>query len=92
MCDPIGGQTVWNIVKPMPEGDTTPLIVLSATMDSSAFFRDLAFGRSAYTSGLIALLAVAETYATVCPLAIRSARHQPEFTPSLRYLDREPLL
>jgi len=65
MCNPIGGRSVWNVIKPLVKDDTTPLIVLSATGDSTAFFRDLAIGRSGYTSGTIALLAIAQAFSKV---------------------------
>eukprot|EP00013_Stygamoeba_regulata_P025361 CAMPEP_0177652288 /NCGR_PEP_ID=MMETSP0447-20121125/13039_1 /TAXON_ID=0 /ORGANISM="Stygamoeba regulata, Strain BSH-02190019" /LENGTH=703 /DNA_ID=CAMNT_0019155501 /DNA_START=31 /DNA_END=2142 /DNA_ORIENTATION=+ len=65
VCEPVGGQSVYSYLSaPRPQ---VPLILASSTMDSFAFFQDLAVGADASTSSFIALLAAARTLAISVP-------------------------
>eukprot|EP00732_Lithocolla_globosa_P001917 Lithocolla_globosa_v1_NODE_1100_length_2870_cov_54.217052.p1 type:complete len:689 gc:universal NODE_1100_length_2870_cov_54.217052:777-2843(+) len=60
-CDPVGGHSVWSHSLPLSESeDDTPIIMVTAQLDSSAFFHDLAAGADAGVSGLIALLSAVD--------------------------------
>ena len=65
-CQPIGGHSVLASVPPSPstlENKTRPYLLVAARLDATALFHDAAFGANAAMSGLVALLAVAKTYA-----------------------------
>jgi len=64
-CDPIGGRSVWSAFQ-NPQ-TSPPTILVTANLDSTAFFRDLAPGQSAYTSSIAALLGVAQALAMATP-------------------------
>ncbi|CAL5224917.1 g7683 [Coccomyxa viridis] len=62
-CLPLGGHSVWAALPPFPAQpaqDSRPITLVTAAIDSTAFFHDLAKGAEAPLSGLIALLAAAE--------------------------------
>ena len=80
-CQPVGGHSVLASVPPSPrrkdDGDGTATdtsrrgyLLVAARLDATAMFHDAAFGADAAMSGLVALMAVAKTYAD----AIRRAR------------------
>ncbi|KAI9033321.1 Nicastrin-domain-containing protein [Hyaloraphidium curvatum] len=58
-CDPVGGYSVWasTTAQILPQRS---IIVVSATLDASAFFHDLAMGISTHISGMVAAMAVAD--------------------------------
>ena len=65
-CQPIGGHSVLASVPPSPstlENKIRPYLLVAARLDATALFHDAAFGANAAMSGLVALLAVAKTYA-----------------------------
>ena len=73
-CQPIGGHSVLASVPPSPkranDRETRAYLLVAARLDATAWFHDAAFGANAAMSGLVALMAVAETYAD----AVRRAR------------------
>ena len=71
-CQPIGGHSVLASVPLSPSTPETtpeniqnirPYLLVAARLDATALFHDAAFGANAAMSGLVALLAVAKTYA-----------------------------
>lgn len=71
-CQPIGGHSVLASVPPSPSTPTElpqniqnirPYLLVAARLDATALFHDAAFGANAAMSGLVALTAVAKTYA-----------------------------
>ena len=88
-CLPVGGFSVLATSPPTPargEGgelpDKTPFVLVSARLDASAMFHDVAHGANAAMSGLVVLLAAAEAYAA----ALRSVAliTDPAITPAKR--------
>ena len=68
-CLPIGGYSVWSLNKAAmldtPSSPTTPgqrgrVVMVTANLDSSALFHDLAVGFAAEASALVALIAAAD--------------------------------
>eukprot|EP00008_Paramoeba_atlantica_P014847 CAMPEP_0201479620 /NCGR_PEP_ID=MMETSP0151_2-20130828/4293_1 /ASSEMBLY_ACC=CAM_ASM_000257 /TAXON_ID=200890 /ORGANISM="Paramoeba atlantica, Strain 621/1 / CCAP 1560/9" /LENGTH=663 /DNA_ID=CAMNT_0047861197 /DNA_START=54 /DNA_END=2042 /DNA_ORIENTATION=- len=53
-CEPLGGQSV--ISSPIPFRESTPIILATASLDSTAFFHDLAVGANSDMSSLVVLL------------------------------------
>lgn len=88
-CLPVGGFSVLATSPPTPrkggEGalpGKTPFVLVSARLDASAMFHDVAHGANAAMSGLVVLLAAAEAYAA----ALRSVAliTDPAITPAKR--------
>jgi nicastrin len=60
-CDPVGGHSVWGAMgTPAIVNYSRPVVVATASFDSTAFFHDLATGAEGSISGAIALLAAAD--------------------------------
>ncbi|KAL0488659.1 nicastrin [Acrasis kona] len=59
-CQPIGGQSVWSIMKARQEEVADEMVISSCKIDSSSFVRGDARGGSAYQSSVVVNLAVAE--------------------------------
>eukprot|EP01095_Lingulamoeba_sp_RSL-Kostka_P006121 TRINITY_DN1893_c0_g1_i1.p1 TRINITY_DN1893_c0_g1~~TRINITY_DN1893_c0_g1_i1.p1 ORF type:complete len:717 (-),score=190.22 TRINITY_DN1893_c0_g1_i1:41-2191(-) len=62
-CDPLGGKNIWFTFNNMDleENQQKELVVLAATLDSNAFFHDLATGAGADVSDMITVLSVINT-------------------------------
>lgn len=71
-CLPIGGQSIWSSLghlEDIPPDDVESLeerriLIISAPMDSNAFFTDFAMGASAEISAMAVMMAVAEAVFT----------------------------
>ena len=88
-CLPLGGQSVWGSLQPrmaVPSSPTAaasatsllppnkPAAVLSASLDATSFFHDVAPGANAAVSSLVALLAAVDAIASTPSLASQVAR------------------
>ncbi|KAJ3193942.1 hypothetical protein HK101_003790 [Irineochytrium annulatum] len=63
-CNVIGGLSTWSTFSyNMSRQDTREIIVVTASMDSNAMFRDSTFGAETTTSGFVTLIAVADALA-----------------------------
>lgn len=62
-CLPIGGQSVWSSLGVLQAPKKKDILAITAPMDSTALFHDLAQGAAAEISSLATLMAVAEAVA-----------------------------
>lgn len=62
-CLPVGGQSVWSSLGALRAPKVKEVLAVTAPMDSSAFFHDIAQGAAAEVSSLATLMAVAEAVA-----------------------------
>lgn len=59
-CLPLGGKTVYSSLQSIIPGQRKKAILVTSTLDSSAFFHDNALGGDAFTASIVAGLAIAE--------------------------------
>jgi nicastrin len=63
-CQPLGGKSVWASLGGSVN-TTKPIVLVSATLDSNAFFHEVAIGADAHIASVIQLLLVAEALSKV---------------------------
>ncbi|GAB6019219.1 hypothetical protein CHUAL_000829 [Chamberlinius hualienensis] len=64
VCDPIGDLNIWSLLFPTNKSVEIPdrsVVVVAARLDSFSMFGNIAPGRDSAVSGIVALLAIAET-------------------------------
>jgi hypothetical protein len=78
-CLPIGGQSVWSSLEVLRAPARGDVLAVTAPMDSTAFFHDIAQGAGSEVSSLATLMAVAEAVAAYRrgPGKGREMRRQP---------------
>lgn len=59
-CDPLGGQSVYSSLQTLLPEERKKTILVTSTLDSSAFFHEDALGGDAFTTSVVAALAVAD--------------------------------
>lgn len=65
-CQTVGGFSVFSTASmEMAADDNKPIMVVSANMDSRSLFHDLTVGATQDVSGLVTVLAIAETLSRV---------------------------
>lgn len=62
-CAPLGGKNIWSLLDPLDK--QKELVLVTAALDSNAFFHDLAKGADAGISGAVALLSTIQTLSQV---------------------------
>jgi hypothetical protein len=74
-CIPVGGFSVWGLLG----NNSKPITVISAALDSSALFHQLATGATSDQSGVITLLAIAKAFNSI-PNLLNQVNNQFLFT------------
>jgi nicastrin len=59
-CLPLGGKSVYSSLRSIIPGQRRKTILVTSTLDSSAFFHDSALGGDAFTASIVAALAITE--------------------------------
>jgi nicastrin len=59
-CEPLGGQNVYSSLQPLLPEERKKIILITSTLDSSAFFHEDVLGGDAFTASVVASLAVAD--------------------------------